>query len=120
MSKLLVQIATGPENPTRAALGLLLARAALEGGHTVDVFLGGDAVALLRPATLAAAHGVGTGSLREHVDALVAGGARFHLSKMSSNARAVSPEELGDLEVTMVLPSRLMELVFEADRIVTY
>ena len=41
MPRLLVQIVTGPENPTRAALGLLVAKAALATGHDVDVFFGG-------------------------------------------------------------------------------
>lgn len=120
MARLLVHIATGPENPTRAALGLLVARTALEGGHTVDLFLAGDAVALLRPATLEAAHGIGTGSLREHVDALAAGGARFYVSGLSSKARGLTAEDLGGLEITMAPPSRLVELVFEADRVLTY
>lgn len=120
MAKLLIHIATGPENPTRAALGLLVARTALEGGHTVDLFLAGDAVALLRPATLEAAHGIGTGSLREHVDVLAAGGARFYVSGLSSKARGLTAEDLGGLEITMAPPSRLVELVFEADRVLTY
>ena len=32
MARFLVHIATGPENPTRAALGLLVARTATAGG----------------------------------------------------------------------------------------
>lgn len=120
MGRLLVHIATGPENPTRAALGLLVARSALEAGHAVDLFLAGDAVGLLRPATLDAGHGIGTGSLREHVDALVAGGARFHASGMSSKARGLDAASLGGLEVTMSPPTRLVELAFEADRVISY
>jgi predicted peroxiredoxin len=54
MSSFLIHTATGPENPTRAALGLLVARTALEEGHEVAVFLPGDAVDLLRPARLVA------------------------------------------------------------------
>ena len=38
MTRLLVHIATGPENPTRAALGLLVARTALAKGDDVDLF----------------------------------------------------------------------------------
>ena len=49
--RLLVQVATGPENPTRAALGLLTARTAAEEGHDVRVFLAGDGVQLARPET---------------------------------------------------------------------
>ena len=87
MGRLLVHVATGPENVTRAALGLLVAKTALAGGHQVDVFLAGDGVGLLRPETLDAGHGIGTGHLREHVDALVAGGARLFASGLSSKAR---------------------------------
>jgi uncharacterized protein len=120
VSRLLVHIVTGPENPTRAALGLLVARTALEAGHAVDIFLAGDAVAVLRPETLDAGHGIGTGNLREHVDALAGGGARFFLSGLSSKARGLSPESLGGLQVTMAPPARLVELAFEADRVLTY
>jgi len=120
MPRLLVHIATGPENPTRAALGLLVARTALEAGHAVDVFVAGDGVSLMRPETLDAGNGVGTGSLREHVTALLAGGAHLYLSGMSSKARGLTPETLGGIEATFAPPSRLVELAFEADRVITY
>ena len=120
MSRLLVHIATGPENPTRVALGLLVARTALEAGHEVDLFIAGDGVAILRPETLEVANGIGTGSMREHVNALMAGGARFYASGMSSKARAVTPDSVGGLTVTMAPPTRLIELTFEADRVLTY
>jgi predicted peroxiredoxin len=120
MSRLLVHIATGPENPTRAALGLLVARTALEAGHDVDLFIAGDGVNLLRPETLEAGHGIGTGSMREHVDALVAGGATFYASGMSSKARGVTPEALGGRPISMAPPERLLELTFGADRVLVY
>ena len=62
MGRLLVHIVTGPENPTRVALGLLVARTALGEGHTVDVFFAGDGVSTLRPETLDAGQGIGTGA----------------------------------------------------------
>ena len=120
MGRLLVHIATGPENPTRAALGFLVARSAVEAGHEVDVFVAGDGVALLRPETLDAAQGVGTGSLREHVDALVAAGVTIHASGLSSKARGLTAEALGGLAVTMAPPTKLVELAFAADRTLTY
>ena len=120
MSRLFVHIATGPENPTRIALGLLVARGALDSGHEVDVFIAGDGVSILRPETLELANGIGTGSIREHVDALVAGGARFYASRLSSMARGLTTESLGGLPVTMATPAQLVELVFEADRTITY
>jgi len=120
MGRLLVHIATGPENPTRAALGLLVARTALAAGHAVDLFIAGDGVGILRPETLDAGHGIGTGSMREHVDALVSGGATFYASGMSSKARGLSADGLGVLDVTMAPPDKLVELAFTADRILNY
>ena len=77
MSRLLVHITCGPENPTKAALGFLVARTALSEGHEVDVFLAGDGVQLMRDAVLDPLVGLGTGSLREHFDAIVAADGHF-------------------------------------------
>lgn len=120
MAHLLIHIATGPENPTRAALGLLVARSALEAGHVVDLFIAGDGVSLLRPETLDAGHGIGTGPFREHIDALVAGGATLYASGMSSKARGLAADGLGGLPVQMAPPTKLIELALEADRVLTY
>jgi uncharacterized protein len=120
MSRLLVHIATGPENPTRVALGLLVARTALAAGHEVDVFVAGDGVSVLRPELLDVAHGVGTGSIREHVDALAAGGATFYASAMSSKPRGINADTVGGLAVTLAPPTRLVELIFAADRVLSY
>ena len=120
MSRLLVHIVTGPENPTRVALGLLVARTAMSGGHTVDVFVAGDGVAILRPETLDVGQGIGTGSFRDHIDALVAGGATLYASGMSSKARGLTPEGLGGLAVSLSPPDALVELAFLADRVLVY
>lgn len=120
MARLLVHLTFGPEAPTRAALAFLVARAALEDGHEVTMFLAGDAVQLLRPATTDAVQGVGTGSLREHVDALVAGGAKLYASGMSSKARGLTPEDVGGVPVEMATPNVLVKLAFENDRVITY
>jgi hypothetical protein len=65
--RLLVHITTGPENPTRLALGLLVARTALAEGHEVDVFLAGDGVLLLDEVALSGLEGKGTGNIRTHL-----------------------------------------------------
>ena len=120
MTTLLIQLTSGPEAPTRAALGLLVARAALEEGHAVGVFLAGDAVQLIRDPVLDGLTGLGTGSLRESFDAVVAGGGRFYLSGMSSKARGVSEADLAGKPAEMAMPKRLVQLTFEADRVLTY
>lgn len=116
MAKLLINVTHGPEHPTRAALGFLVGRAAIDGGHEVSLFLAGDAVQLLREPVLDNLVGLGTGSLRESFDALRAGGARFYVSGLSSKARGFEPN--GNAEPAM--PSKLVELTLEADRVLTY
>jgi predicted peroxiredoxin len=116
MAKLLINITHGPEHPTRAALGFLVGKAAIDGGHEVSLFLAGDAVQLLREPVLDNLVGLGTGSLRESFDALRAGGARFYVSGMSSKARGFEPNETAEA----AMPDKLVELVLEADRVLTY
>lgn len=113
---LLVHSATGPENPTRAALALLIARTAAEEGHDVRVFLAGDAVQLARAATAAAVQGVGTGSVAEHLEALRGAGVTIQLSGMSSKARGI---EAGD-GTELCPPAKLVELAAWADTTLTY
>jgi len=120
MSNILIQLATGPENSTRAALAFLVARTAAADGHDVTLFLAGDAVSLLRDATMDATVGVGTGSVREHYTALAESGVRVYASGLSSRARALDAEAMGGKPVELVPPNRLVELIAEADRVVTY
>lgn len=120
MGKLLIHITSGPEAPTRAALGFLVARAGLDEGHDVDVFLAGDAVQLIRDAVLDSLSGLGTGSLRESFDAVADGGGRFFVSGMSSKARGVTEDDLSGKPAELALPAQLVQLAFEADRSFTY
>lgn len=119
MANLLVHLATGPENSTRAALALLVARAAVEGGHDVRVFLAGDAVQLARPETADAVHGIGTGAFAEHWHALTEAGVPIFLSGMSSKARGVDPA-LREGQAEMAPPAKLVELALWADSTLTY
>jgi len=118
--KILVHITCGPENPTKAALGFLVAKAALDEGHEVSLFLAADAVQLLRDGVVDSLVGLGTGSLRESYDAIVAGGGRFYLSGMSSKARGVGDQDVEDKPAEMAMPNRLVQLVVECDRVLTY
>lgn len=120
MATLLVHITHGPESPTRAALGFLVARTALDEGHDVTLFLAGDAVQLLRNAVLDNLTGLGTGSLRDSYEAIVAGGGRFYLSGMSSKGRGVTEAEFEGKPAELAPPSRLVQLLLESDRTLTY
>lgn len=115
----LVHLVTGPQDPTRVALAFLVARTAMEAGHQVEVFVAGDGVSAMRPETREALVGIGTGRLAEHVEALVAGGVRFHLSGLSCKARGIDIASLG-VPAEAAMPTRLVELIAAADRVVVY
>lgn len=118
--KFLIHVTQGPEDPTKAALSFLVAKTALEEGHTVAIFLAGDAVKLLQEPTLNTVTGLGTGKLREHYDAIVKGNGRFYLSGNSSKARGVTEADLKDKPAEFALPTVLVRLAAESDRVFTY
>lgn len=122
MAKILVHLTHGPEQPTRAALGFLVARSAAEAGHEVALFLAGDAVQLMRAAVLDNLEGLGTGKLREHYDSLVTAGCPFYLSGMSCKARGLDDSQMAENRpaTRKAMPSELVELALEFDRMFTY
>jgi predicted peroxiredoxin len=74
MASILVHITHGTEHPTRAALGFHVAKAAIEEGHSVTMFLAGDGVQLMRNGAIDHLKGLGTGNLRDLYDAVVLSG----------------------------------------------
>jgi predicted peroxiredoxin len=82
----------------------------------VQVFLAGDAVQLVRDETAAAATGIGTGSVSEHLEALKSAGAPIFLSGMSSKARGIAGGEGYELAP----PQKLVELAVWADTSLVY
>jgi uncharacterized protein len=116
MARILVHSATGPDDPTRAALALLIAKTAAEEGHEVQVFLAGDGVHLANSETAGATNGLGTGSVAEHLAALRAAGLTVFLSGMSSKARGIEGGEGFELAP----PQKLVELAVWAEITLTY
>jgi predicted peroxiredoxin len=120
MAKILVHLTHGPEHPTRAALGFLVAKAAVADGHSVTMFLAGDAVQLLRDGVLENLNGLGTGNLKESYDAVAASGTKFYLSGMSSKARGLSEDEIKGKPAEFAMPNVLVKLALEHDKMFTY
>ena len=118
--KILVHITQGPENPTRAALGFLVAKTALEEGHEVNLFLAGDGVRLLQDSVLNNLVGVGTGKLREHYEAIVKAKGKFYLSGNSGKARGMTEADIKGKPAEFALPNVLVRLSVESDRTFTY
>ena len=120
MARILVHVTCGPEHPTKAALAFLVAKAAVEEGHEVTMFLAGDATQLLRDAVLDSLVGLGTGSLRESYDSVVGSGAQLYASGMSSKARGIGDPDLEGKPVELAMPNRVVQLALESDRVLTY
>lgn len=118
--KILVHVTHGPEHPTRAALAFAVAKAALDEGHEVTLFLAGDAVQLIREGVLDSLAGLGTGNLRDLYNGIVAGGGRFYLSGGSSKARGVTEQEIAGKRAEFAGPPQLVRLSLEHDRMFTY
>lgn len=119
-ARFLVQVTTGQDNPTKAALAFLVARTALEEGHAVDVFLAGDAVLLLKDDVLASVTGLGTGKLAEHYKVIVEKGGRFHLSGNSSKSRGLTEADLQGKPAGFATPNVLVRLASQADKVLVY
>ena len=118
--KILVHITHGPENPTRAALGFLVAKTVLDEGHSVTLFLAGDAVKLLQDSVLNSLVGAGTGKLRDHYDAIVKGNGKFYLSGNSARARNMTETDLSGKPAEFAMPNILVRLSVDSDRMFTY
>lgn len=118
--RILIHLTTGVENPTKAALALLVASTALNDGHAVDVFVAGDGVSALRPETAAVMQGIGTGSVADHLEKLRNGGASLFASGMSAAARGLTPDQLAAQGFTAAPPNKLVELLVAADRSLSY
>lgn len=120
MASLLVHITHGPEAPTRAALGFLVAKSAAEAGHEVKVFCAGDAAYLMKDAVVENTTGVGTGALSDTLPAVVELGVPIYVSGGSSKARGVTEEDLADKGASFATPDQLVELTFGAERVLCY
>ncbi|MBD2757598.1 DsrE family protein [Spirosoma sp. BT704] len=118
--KFLVHVTCGPDNVTKAALAFLVAKTALDEGHTVSLFLAGDAVTLLKDSEMDKVVGLGTGKLRDHYDAIVKAGGRFYLSGMSSKARNITDTDIAGKPAEFAMPTVLVRLAADSDRIFTY
>ncbi|MBU1336465.1 MAG: DsrE family protein [Alphaproteobacteria bacterium] len=116
----LIHIHTGPDNPTKAALGFLVALTAQNDGHHVDLFLAGDGAALITDEALSSVAGVGTGKLMDHFTALIAGDVRIYISGKSAEARNIAEQALVGKPAEFAMPAKLVQLAAAADVVLTY
>jgi predicted peroxiredoxin len=120
MATILVHVTVGPDNPTKAALAFLVARAVLEEGHQLALFVAGDGVSLLTAECASTVQGLGTGKLSEHFEAINAGTAEVYFSGMSAKARNIAPESIVLRGASPATPNKLVQLVAQCDKAISY
>ena len=120
MAKFLINIHTGPDNPTKAALGFLVALTALKEGHHVDLFLAGEGAVLIGKDALETVEGKGTGKLGQHYQDLLDGGAHFYVSGMSAKSRGMTDADLAGKPAEFAMPDVLVRLAVAADVVLVY
>jgi predicted peroxiredoxin len=120
MPSLLVHVTHGPDVPTRAALGFLVAKTAAEAGHEVTVFCAGDAAYLMKDAVVEHTKGIGTGALSDTLPAVVDLGVPIYVSGGSSKTRGVTEEDIANKGASFATPAQLVELTFAAERVLCY
>lgn len=120
MARILVHVTVGPNDPTKAALAFLVARAVIEEGHQLVLFVAGDGVSLLTADSAASVEGLGTGKLSEHFDAINAGSAEVFFSGMSAKARDIAPEDITLRGASPGMPNKLVQLAAECDKVICY
>ncbi len=120
MAKILFNITNGTNNQTKASLGFMLARTAVEEGHEVIVFLNADAVSLVRRPVLDNLVGLGTGKLKEHFDVLLKAKVPIYVSAISCEIRGVTEEDLIETNSIKVFPKTLLKLSLQSDRTFVY
>lgn len=120
MASLMVHVHTGIENPSKVALGLLVARTAATEGHDVTLFLAADAVNVIKDEVQDSLQGMGLGSAREHLDVIKEKNVKIFVSKMSSGARGVTDADLEGVGAEWGTPQALVQATLDHDRVLTY
>jgi predicted peroxiredoxin len=121
MTKILIHVTVGPTDPTKAALAFLVAKTVVEEGHQLALFIAGDGVSLLTAETAAGLQGLGTGKLQDHIDALnAAKGIEVYFSGMSAKARNIAPEQVILQGAQPAMPTKLVQLTAEYDKVICY
>jgi predicted peroxiredoxin len=94
LAEILVTITHGPEDPDRAVVGLVVARAAAMEGHGTHVFLTADGALLARRGVGATVRAPGFPPADELLDDLAQRGAELIVCPPCAEARGVTAEHL--------------------------
>jgi predicted peroxiredoxin len=117
--KVMMKSAWGSDDPTKAAFPFLHGHALAEAGHSVQIFLLGEAVSLMRWSVAKAVVPVGWPPLEEVLQKVVAKKIQIFACGACSRARDVTETDLAHWGAKFGNPTIFVSLVEWADRIIT-
>ena len=115
----MMKSAWGSDDPTKAAFAFLHGLALAEAGHSVQIFLLGEAVSLMRESLAAAVVPVGWPPLIETMTAVAEQKITIYACETCCRARGVEQAELDRWGAQFGSPTIFVELVEWADRVIT-
>jgi predicted peroxiredoxin len=116
---IMMKSAWGSDDPTKAAFPFLHGLALSEAGHSVQIFLLGEAVSLMRKSVAAAVVPVGWPPLEETMTKVAARHVQIYACGACSRARSVSQSDLDQWGAKFGNPTIFVSLVEWADRVIT-
>ena len=116
--KIMMKSAWGSDDPTKAAFPFLHGLALSEAGHSVQIFLLGEAVSLMRKSLVSAIVPVGWPPLTETLDKIVARHTVIYACGACCRARGVTDADLSQWGAKMGSPAIFVSLVEWADRVI--
>src|ERR1700735_4209936 len=117
--KIVMKSAWGSDDPTKAAFPFLHGLALAEAGHQVQIFLLGEAVALMRKTLANSVTPVGWPPVGETLDKLAAKHIQIYACGTCSRARGVTEADLNNYGAKFGNPTIFGSLVEWADRVIT-
>ncbi len=116
---IMMKSAWGSDDPTKAAFPFLHGLALSEAGHSVQMFLLGEAVSLMRSSVAAAVVPVGWPPLIETMKKVVDRKVQIYACGACSRARSVTQADLDLWGAKFGNPAIFVSLVEWADRVIT-
>ena len=116
---IMMKSAWGSDDPTKAAFPFLHGLALSEAGHSVQIFLLGEAVSLMRKSVASAVVPVGWPPLIETMNKVASRRVQIYACGACSRARSVTDADLEQWGAKFGNPQIFVSLVEWADRVIT-
>ncbi|PSP16852.1 MAG: sulfur reduction protein DsrE [Cyanobacteria bacterium QS_8_64_29] len=90
--QVVVAVSYGTDDPTKATLGMLAAKAAADRGHAVTVWLQGEGVAIANRHVYGTIQGLNMPAMKDVVEALIAAETPLWVCQACAQGRNITPD----------------------------